>query len=176
MIRESTSIYKYRIKKRWKINKSGIKTIIYFPQYKDKLYGWRYMHEQYEFDDTKLTLVPIDSPSTILVLLWGVFGTIIGVVMLFLQKFEGLIVLPLSLLLLYLGIWLINMYNTEYLMNYCDSDKAKDYISNRIKLNNKIKENQSKFLPDDEIIYLDKKVERKEKLKQLNKRKFKFWN
>ncbi len=70
---ESTNIYKYRIKKHWKLNSVGNKHFIFFPQYKSKIYGWRYINDYY--DNAESSLIPNNDIIAILI-----FGTIIACV------------------------------------------------------------------------------------------------
>jgi len=69
----------------------------------------------------------------------------------------------------------------KMIKKYSSADTAKSYIQKRIgrlvkkEQTDQKKEKSIETLPEDEIIYLDLKVERALKLKQIKKSRFKFW-
>jgi len=167
---DSTSLYNYRIKKKWKLNSSGDKEYKFYPQYHQKLFGWCYTYK-YDWSSRDMG-----------------FGTLVGTVFdFFIMIGVGLWVItspniyniPLFLLSVFLQWYILYIHYhmiDDDTAEYNDLNRAKKWISDRIKYieNEKRKKEKCKQngeeLPDDEVYYLDLKIERAEKLKRINRK------
>ena len=173
---ESTSIYKYRVKTHWYVNSEGEQKTYFYPQYKSKLFGWRNMFQCYIYSYEKSTLLPTINFTIYIVGIFSAIGTIVGIGMLIAGMFLGLIFLLSSIITIWITVYFVNKYDTEDLQRFSSVDEAKKFISNRInKINKHINTNKKKIkneneLPNNEVFYLDLKVERTEKLKRIRKR------
>jgi hypothetical protein len=94
---ESTSEYKYRIKKEWKVNSKGNKTHKFFPQYKSPIFGWRYMHS-YWSSSVKSSLYPEDNLPLMVVTVFMSLFAVVGLITFLAGAFlPGLIIMLIGL-------------------------------------------------------------------------------
>lgn len=174
---ESTNISKYRIKLKWKVDDNGNKKAIYYPQYRSRLFGWRYMYE-FLTDGDDSTLLPDMAIGMVMGSVVCGIGFLFGLVALFHGDFDIALLIPATIIIEWIIIWLNNRFSLDSseVMKYPSKEGAKSYITQRI--NNIIKEEDKQkrtlksreTLPDNEVFYLDIKSERRAKLKKIKRK------
>jgi len=169
---DSTSLSRYRIKKKWKLNSSGDKVYKFYPQFHRKLFGWCYTYK-YEWTERNMDM----GFGAMVITVSDVIFMIIMVLLVILSpNIFNIFLFLLSIVILWVIIYFHFRTIDSDTAEYGNMERAKTWISARIKhIEKKKREKEKKRkngedLPDDEVYYLNLKIERAEKLKRINRK------
>lgn len=162
----------YRIREKHLLTNGGERVDRFYPQYRSRWFGWRYMNEYFPVGRMSGFMVFSENMYCLFGIVLFCVGVVFGSVLLIVSGN------PILLLLCMIGGYFsirfgMRTHITNELARFSSIDKAKDFIMNECikeyekKINNKSKK---KNLPGDDIHFLNLQIERSEKLKKLKRK------